>query len=229
MSIGWLFGAGLASGGQIVLTFSGTISQSVNSISSTSLLGQPFSGSATYDSNDPILSVGGPIPVVTSAYSFGPLDLLTLTIGGFTFSASGSAPGNSLFVEYHQINGGAAYDYFAMSANLSSISSNVPGFLPTLLSIDIAGVPGLLTAPGLPQNFDFSNVVSGGLGGRPTSIFVGAFPPSGGSPIFLFRADEFTSLQIRAVPEPATGSLLASVLIALVLRRAYGRIGGEQG
>jgi hypothetical protein len=221
-----LFGTGAASAGQIVLTFSGTINDSIDNTSSISLLGLPFSGSLSYDSNDPILFATAP-PLVTTVYSFGPPDFLTLTIGSFTFSASGSAAGNELAVEYHQING-VAYDSFEMAANLSSISSNFPGFLPTLLEFGIAGTPGLLIAPGLPQNFNFSDVVSNGFGFRPTDILVAAFPPLGGSAIDAFGANQFTSLQIQTTPEPATVSLLAFGLLGLVLMWKRGHIGTAQ-
>jgi len=223
------FGAHPASASQIVLTFAGTIDHSQNNISTISLLGEPFSGELSYDSDDPILfSVpGSPSTPAVTRYSFGPSDFLTLTIGTYTFSASGNAVGtnNALDVIYHQSwSGGPSVDLFSMGAVLgSNISSNFPGFVPYALDFEIAGPAGLLTSPGLPTSFDFSKVVSPAFGGFTTGAGVDSFPDANFANT-AFEGTSFTSLQIQAAPEAGTGSLLAAGLLGLVLTPKVRRI-----
>ncbi|HLX42620.1 MAG TPA: PEP-CTERM sorting domain-containing protein [Bryobacteraceae bacterium] len=204
------FGSTCASASPFLLTFGGTIDYSTTSAVP---VGTPYFGSLRYDTTDAVLLSISPTSAV---YSFGPSDSLTLSTGPYTFSISGNSPDgfqNQLQVVYQQTFDGEVADvFFAGDYSETGISSNLPGLTPTFLGFQIAGPPGLLTADGLPESFDFSKVDPVGYGIAATQVGVSFADGE------LFSGD-FNSLEIQAVPEPATGVLLSSIVLGLILRR----------
>jgi hypothetical protein len=202
-------GSTRASASPILLTFGGTIDYSTVSAVP---VGTPYFGSLRYDTTDAVLSTSS---TTVTFYSFGPSDSLTLSTGPYTFSISGNSPDgfqNQLQVVYQQTFGGEVTDvFFAGDTSETGFSSNLPGFTPIFFGFQIAGPPGLLTANELPESVDFSKVDPVGYGIASTSVGVSF---SDGE---LFSGD-FNSLEIQAVPEPATGVLLSLIILGLILR-----------
>jgi hypothetical protein len=213
VALAFSLGAYPAAASQIVFTFAGTINYSTDASSSISELGSPFSGTLSYNSNDPVFtsSPSGSIPMVT-IYSFGSSDSIILTVGGFTYSASGVGVGTPNQLE---VIAGAGYEVFSATAWGSNISTAVPGFTPYSLSFELAGPPGLLTSPGLPTSFDLTDVVTPGYDGVTTGASVDS------SPVYdAFEGTDFSSLEVQPTPEAATRvSVAFGLLVFLLLRK----------
>jgi PEP-CTERM motif len=204
-----------ASAEQVTVTFSGTIDHSTD-YNSVSELGVPFSGVLSYDSHDPLL-LTVPATANTPAleeYTFGPTDSLILNIGSYTFSAYGTFGSQNLLL----VGSGPNVDLFSVSALYGSdITSNFPGFAPYNLGFEVAGPPGLLTNPGLPTSFNFSDVVTPGYGGYTSGVSIDGYVS--GSDLDIFGGNNYSSLEVTETPEPSTNMLVSLGLVGIVLRR----------
>jgi hypothetical protein len=196
------------SAGSILLTFSGTIDTStVPSIAS----GTAYSGQLLYNTTETLLACG----LTECDYDFSSSDYLTLTIGGYIFSISGSNGGlNLLEVDYREVEGGQDVDrFFAYNDFGVGLSSNLPGYTLTDIQMALVGPWGLISAlspAGLPTGFDFSDAVAPQYGGTTTGIVLD-FSASG------IVGGDISSIEASSVPEPDAGSLMALGLSVMAL------------
>jgi hypothetical protein len=136
----------------------------------------PFSGYVLYQTPG-IISGSSTNPPFTS-FSFGSSDLVTLTVGSYTFSVAGGNANSSFDAFGVTQDSPISGDVFSAGVdgeNASAINSNLAGFSPNFLVFQIAGPPGLLSNEDLPTTIDFSKVAPGGYGNASTGIAVQTF------------------------------------------------------
>jgi hypothetical protein len=189
-------------------------------------IGATFTGSVTYQTPGAAQAVDG----TNISYSFGPLDLLTVTTAGYTFSLAGANPKSStdfLGVLQNFVVAGVATDAFSVGNNsevAAAIDSDLPGFSPDFFVFAIAGPPGLLKSSALPnpETIDLNKVSANGFGSVSTGISLQTFGSPFPNPYFQGK---FTSLEIGVNPgsTPVSGvpaispSALAALGIILLL------------
>jgi hypothetical protein len=200
-----LGGSATASATTVFVTFSGVITFPQSPFAP---MNAPYSGQLRYDTDAAFA-----FHSLFDFFNFGASDYLSVSVGGCTFSGTGTGGGSNrfLYARNQILNSSLPGDIF--SAVVARDSSTCPSILPDLISVDFVGPPGLLPGSGVPTSLDFSMLGQPSYSGYSTGMSL-VFATHGVS-------GNLTSVEFSSVPEPSTAVLSGFALAGLLLKRRF--------
>ncbi len=195
----------------VVVNFSGTIaSSSVPGVA----IGDPFSGSFTYETTGTIFGSG---PASINYGFFLPQDGVVINADGFTFGGASYLNMNIVDPPFNSILD-QSVDYLSVSSDgvFGSLHTNYPGLRLDGTVAEFGVNPILVPSNAIPNPFNLADVVIPGNSSDPARVFVQL---DNGFADFTLLGD-ITAAEVVPAPEPAaTFGMFAMVLGCSVLLR----------